>query len=113
MMASKRKLVMVRITTSDARDDAGPAWLSRRSTCHAAAHNLWRVAAPRSTPRSMRARSAGCDGPASGSKCSTTSESRTRRLAKQIGKGNRFLGKDRYPRGLGRLVKGDRGVDVP
>jgi hypothetical protein len=38
---------------------------------------------------------------------------RNRKLAKEIGKGNRFLGKDRYPRGLGRVVKGDRDVVVP
>lgn len=37
-------------------------------------------------------------------------EGRARRLAKQIGKGNRFLGNVRYPRGLGRLVAGDRHV---
>ncbi|MGH9365925.1 MAG: hypothetical protein ACRD1B_11790 [Thermoanaerobaculia bacterium] len=37
-------------------------------------------------------------------------ETRTRKLAKQIGKGNRFLGKDRYPQGLGRPVK--EGGDV-
>lgn len=35
-------------------------------------------------------------------------QARSRRLAKEIGKGNRFLGKDRYPKGLGRLVKGNR-----
>jgi hypothetical protein len=34
-------------------------------------------------------------------------ETRARRLAKQIGTDNRFLGTIRYPRGLGRLV-GDR-----
>jgi hypothetical protein len=34
-------------------------------------------------------------------------ETRTRKLAKEIGKGNRFLGKDRYPAGLGRVVKED------
>ena len=37
-------------------------------------------------------------------------QTRMRKLAKEIGKGNRFLGKERYPRGLGRLVKGDRDV---
>ena len=36
-------------------------------------------------------------------------ETRARRLAKQIGRGNRFLGTVRYPRGLGRLV-GERDV---
>lgn len=35
-------------------------------------------------------------------------ESRARRLAQEIGKGNRFLGKVRYPQGLGRLVPGNR-----
>ena len=36
-------------------------------------------------------------------------EARARQHAKQIGKGNRFLGgKARYPRGLGRPVPGNR-----
>jgi len=37
-------------------------------------------------------------------------ETRARRLKKQIGQDNRFLGNVRYPRGLGRLVPGDRHV---
>src|SRR5262249_28435952 len=37
-------------------------------------------------------------------------EARARRLKKQIGQDNRFLGNVRYPRGLGRLVPGDRHV---
>ena len=40
-------------------------------------------------------------------------EARARKVAKDIGKGNRFLGKDRYPRGLGRLVKKEDGDVVP
>jgi hypothetical protein len=35
---------------------------------------------------------------------------RNRELAKEIGTGNRFLGKTRYPAGLGRVVKEDRSV---
>jgi hypothetical protein len=35
---------------------------------------------------------------------------RNRKLAKEIGTGNRFLGKTRYPAGLGRVVKEDGNV---
>src|SRR5215813_2127344 len=51
----------------------GPCSVITPSTCPAAAPKPWRTAASCSTPRSRRARSTGCGGPASGSKSSTTS----------------------------------------
>ena len=112
MMASKRKLLMVRITTSDARTMR--ALLGDQAldvSCggpQATAGGGVMVNAQIDAGAIGRLRGAGI-----GIEVLYDVAIRNRKLAKQIGTGNRFLGKDRYPRGLGRPVKGDRDVDVP
>lgn len=109
MMASKRKLLMVRITTSDARtmrallgDQAldvscgGPQSMAGGGVTVNAQIDAGAIGRLRR--------------PGIGIEVLYDVQTRMRKLAKEIGKGNRFLGKDRYPRGLGRVVKGDRDV---
>jgi hypothetical protein len=89
----------------------GPCSVTIRSTCRAAARNPWRggvvLNAQIEAGAIGRLRRPGIQ-----IEVLYDVQTRSRRLAKEIGKGNRFLGKDRYPKGLGRLVKGNRD-DVP
>ena len=102
-MAGKRKLLMVRITTSDARtmrallgDQAldvscgGPQSMADGGV-------VFNVQIDAGAIGRLR-------GPGIGIEVLYDVQARARKLAKEIGKGNRFLGKDRYPRGLGRRV---------
>ena len=106
-MASKTKLLMVRVTTRDARtmrallgdhtldvSCGGPQGMADGGVVLNAQIEAGAIA---------RLRRPGIE-----IEVLYDVETRARRLAKEIGKGNRFLGKVRYPRGLGRPVAGDR-----
>jgi hypothetical protein len=108
-MASKKKLLMVRVTTRDARtmrallgdhtldvSCGGPQGMADGGVVLNAQIEAGAIARLRR--------------PGIGIEVLYDVETRARRLAKEIGKGNRFLGKVRHPRGLGRLVTGNRDV---
>lgn len=108
-MASKKKLLMVRVTARDAQtmrallgdhtldvSCGGPQGMADGGVVLDAQIEAGAIARLRR--------------PGIGIEVLYDVEARARRLAKEIGKGNRFLGKVRYPRGLGGLVTGDRDV---
>ena len=109
MMAAKTKMFFVRITTSDA------------STMRALVADL-ALDVSCGGPQSLKGGGATVNAQVEASEIDRLRRPgikievlydvaiRNRKLAKEIGTGNRFLGKTRYPAGLGRVVKEDSNV---